>query len=118
MYAKNLVKKDTDNRSVLASIFRYRFIDYTSKDITSEQAIDIRANEQENIQELEEQYSYEYDILIKEKRSEDDILEKLAPLQKKISDMIEYLFTDEEIEFLDIYQEAKTAENIVDLINM
>ena len=118
LYAKNLVKKDTDNRSVLASIFRYRFIDYTSKDITSEQAIDIRANEQENIQELEEQYSYEYDILIKEKRSEDDILEKLAPLQKKISDMIEYLFTDEEIEFLDIYQEAKTAENIVDLINM
>lgn len=118
LYAKRLVDNGDDPTHPLYRVFSSYFDDYLRKNITSAEAKKICEEKKEKVAELEKEYIQQYDILEKEKLSKNHIFEELTPLRDKISKSSQWLITDEEIEFLDIYQEAKNAENITDLIHM
>jgi len=118
LFAKEWVDNGNDSTSPRHHVFSSSFGMYLGKNITSEEARQICEEKKGVMIGLEEEYIQQHNILKKEKRTDDRIFEELTPLRDKISEISRWLIPDEEIELLDFYQEAKTAENIADLINM
>lgn len=118
LYAKGLVNDGDDWRHALSRVFSSYFWDYLRKNMTSEETREICQEIKEEVKKLENEYTNRHDELKSQKKSESDIFQELTPLRNKISQASEWLIPDDEIELLDFYQEAKNAEDIIDLINM
>lgn len=112
LYAKGLVDNGDDSENALYRVFSSYFHEHLRKGTTSEEAREIREEKTEALERLHEEYS-----LVDSKKSaskEDD----LRVLRDKMSEVQKWLISEDEIELLDVYREAKKADNVKDLIRM
>ena len=112
LYAKGLVDDGDDSENPLYRTFSDYFHDHLRSGTTSEEARKIRKEKTATLDKLKEQYA----LVDKENSPSKD--EDLNSLRDQMRETQKWLISEDEIELLDIYRKAKSADDVKDLIGM